>query len=69
MGRKRETLDDLLPKAGLTAWCITHRINAKSLYSARRGLTEPTRGLLLQLATALGMPLERVERAAKASRK
>ena len=67
MARKRETLDDLLPD-GLTAWAARHGINAKSLYSARTGKTRPTTGFLTVLALALDVPVERVRKAAEASR-
>lgn len=69
MARKPKTLDDLLPKEKLTAWCKLHGLNPKTLYSARRGLTKPTRGFQVQLAMALGVSVERVAAAVEASRR
>lgn len=67
--KPQETLDDLLLSLGLgvTEVAKQAKISAVTLYSWRRGLRVPRNPQMFALAKALGVPVERVAAAVKAS--
>ena len=69
MSKPPETLDDLLLSLGLgvTDAANKAKISPVTLYNWRRGIRSPRNVQMFALAKALGVPVDRVAAAVKAS--